>query len=118
MNPAHTNRVKAIDYFGESGDFDDIFRADVIGIIQDEIRIQLTQQQQPETKDSTPDGSVAAQTVSNVKKGISFVENPATTATQLMKFLPHAALVALAVSLVPIIIKRLTQPGGITQVRQ
>ena len=116
-NPARTNRVKAIDYFGESGNFDDIFRADVIGIIQEEIRIQLTRQQQPDTKDDTPDGSVTAQTITNVKKGISFVENPATAATQLIKFLPHAALVSLALSLVPIVIKHLTKPGGVFDVR-
>lgn len=116
-SPEHTNRVKAIDYFGESGNFDDVFRTDVINIIQEEIKIQLTQQRQIEIKEDTPDGSVTAQTVSNVKKGISFVENPATAATQLIRFLPHAALVTLALSLVPMIIDLLTKPGGAFDVR-
>lgn len=116
-NPTKTNRVKEVDFFGESGNFDDILRQDVIQIIKDEISLQLTEFREPTVKPSTPTGSSQAQIVSNVKKGIGTATNPASIATDLMKFLPHTALVALAISLAPMILKEITRDGGIMDTR-
>lgn len=116
-NPTKTNRVKEVDFFGESGNFDDILRQDVIQIIKDEISLQLTEFREPTVKPSTPTGSSQAQIVSNVKKGIGTATNPASIATDLMKFLPHTALVAFAISLAPMIIDEITKDGGLMDTR-
>lgn len=116
-NEAHTNRVKEVDFFGEAGNFDDVLRQDVIQIIKDEISLQLTEFREPEVKRATPTGSAEAQIISNVKKGIGTVTNPATAATELLKFLPHVAIVALAIQLAPMILKEITKDGGVMDTR-
>ena len=117
-SPQHTNRVKALDYFGEAGDFEDILRQDVIKIIEDEIKIQMKEfREDPSAQPTTPIGSVEAQFASQVKKGISVAQSPASAASDVIKYLPHAALVTLAISLTPIVIGELSKPGGFMDVR-
>ena len=108
-------KIESFDFYSEAADIDSSLRADVVKIIQDEIKLQLTEVKQGETE--TPSGSVESQIVSNVKKGIGVAKNPASLATDVIKFLPHAALVALAVSLVPLLLKELAKPGGLMDVR-
>ena len=115
-SPEHTNRVKEVEFFGEGGDFDSVLRADVVRIIQDEIKIQMTEVKEDVEK-KTPKGSVGSQVTQNINKAVTIAENPASMASQLMSKLPHAAVVALALKLYPIIIEHLTRPGGPMDIR-
>jgi len=115
-SPEHTNRVKEVEFFGEGGDFDSVLRADVVRIIKDEIKIQMTEVKE-DVEPKIPKGSVGSQVTQNINKAVSIAENPATMASQLMSKLPHAAVVALALKLYPVIIEHLTRPGGPMDIR-
>ena len=52
-----------------------------------------------------------------IRKGVSVADNPTSIVAQGIKFLPHAALAALALALVPMIFDELTRPGGILDLR-
>ena len=113
------NYVEHLDFFHETGDFTEVFKSEVVRIIQEEIKIQMTEVRQDEAtkKDDKPVGSVEAQVVSNVKKGVGIAQNPENIAMELASRLPKAALVIMAISLYPIIIKELTRAGGIFDTR-
>lgn len=51
------------------------------------------------------------------QKGIGVAQNPASIVSMGLKFLPHAALIAFAISLAPIIFDILTKPGGALDLR-
>lgn len=114
-NPTHTNTVKNI---FETPDFalDEEFSSEVVRVIREEIKIQLTEQREDITK-QTPIGSLDSQAASTISKGIGIAQNPAGIATELTSKIPHTALVLLAVSLTPMIIDELTRPGGIMDIR-
>ncbi len=57
-------------------------------------------------------GKLEAQGAGLVKTGLGAATNPAGAAMSLVQFMPHAALVLLAVSLTPFIFDVLTKPGG------
>lgn len=108
-------RVEGFDFYSESGQMDDVFKADVVQIIKDEISFQLTKVGEGDGSDGIPEGTnLESKIKSNVLKGVSVGKDPIGAVTSALKGipLPHAALVALAIALVPIIFKELTKDGG------
>lgn len=62
---------------------------------------------------SSPDSKLTeGQAAGLVSTGVSRVQNPVSLVSDAIPFLPHAVLVTLAISLIPIIITELTKPGG------
>ena len=62
-------------------------------------------------------GSVEAQITQNINKLSSVAQNPASMGAEIISKLPHAAVVALAIKLYPVIIDYLTRPGGPMDIR-
>ena len=116
-SPEHTNKVKEVEYFGEVGNFDEVLSADVVQIIKEEIKIQMTVNEEISKDKNNPLRSVDSQIASNITKGVGVAKNPAGFAMGFVSKIPHAALVLLAVSMVPMIINLLTKPGGAYDIR-
>ena len=111
-------KVDGFDFYSESGQFDESFRSDVIKIIQDEIKIQMTTVGEDELKtNDKPLGSVDSQVASYVNKGVGIAQNPGALARSIFSKIPHTVLIALGISLIPIIIKELTRAGGLFDIR-
>ena len=115
-NPEHTNVVKEVEYFGEVGNFDEVLSADVVRIIKEEIKIQMTDVK-VDVEKKVPTGSVGSQVTQNINKAVSVSQNPASMGAMLISKLPHAAVIALATQLYPVIIDYLTRPGGPMDIR-
>jgi len=109
-------KVDGFDFYSESGQFDESFRGDVIKIIQDEIKIQMTTVEEDVEKPAVK-GSVESQITQNINKVSSLAQNPASMGAELIAKLPHAAVIALAIKLYPVIIDYLTRPGGPMDIR-
>ena len=104
---------------------DEHFRSEVVRIIKEEIRMQMTKFEQGQGSeaigsDAIPAGTnVESKIRAGVLKGVAGTQNPlgaVTSAIQGVK-IPHAQLVALALALIPIIFKELTRDGGALDLR-
>lgn len=109
------NYVRDVDI--NPADFDQIIRDEVERIIDERLDEVQGDQTKVESDLGTSEGSIESGAVSTIKTGSSLVQNPAGAMGMLMGFMPHAALIALALSLIPIIIKELKRPGSILDVR-
>lgn len=98
-------------------DFDQIIRDEVERIIDERIDEVQGEKTNIETDVGTSEGSIESGAVKTIKTGSSLSQNPAGAIGMLMGFIPHAALITLALSLIPIIIKELKRPGSILDVR-
>jgi len=113
-------QVSGFDFYSESGQMDDILRADIVQIIKDEISFHLTKVGEGDGTDGISEGTnLESKIKSNVLKGVSVGKDPIGAVTSALKGvpLPHAALVALALALIPIIFKELTRDGGTLDLR-
>jgi hypothetical protein len=103
---------------GGDGEFENI----LANIINDDNNAysdaELTEDELANLGDNTPslmpseEGAVGA-----VKGTIGLAQNPMSIVAPLMGMLPHAALIALAISLVPLMIDELKKPGSMMDVR-
>ena len=108
-------QVTGFDFYSESGQMNDIFKADVVQIIKDEIGFQLTKVGEGDGTDGIQEGTkLESKIKSDVLKGFAASKNPLGAVSSVLQGvpLPHAALVALAIALTPIIFKELTRDGG------
>lgn len=107
-----TNKVKNLNWFGETPDFDSIISADVVNIIKDEIKIQMTEvaQKSKESKGTNAESELK----STVLRGNAAIKNPMGALSSAVKGIPipHAQLVALAAAMAPIIFELTTRDGG------
>ncbi len=95
-------------------DFDVIIKAEVERIMNER------QDEKKETKieaESGTTGSIESTAIGAVRQGASLAQNPASIITTFMKFLPHTAVIALALSLIPLIVGELTGPGKMWDLR-
>jgi len=113
-------QIEGFDFYSESGQMNDVFKADVVQIIKDEIGFQLTKVGEGDGTAGIPEGTnLESKIKSNILKGVSVSKDPiGAVAGTLGKIpIPHAALVALALALIPIIFKELTRDGGALDLR-
>lgn len=120
-SPGWTNTVKDVRVTGLGSDFD--YELDV-AIQEKIIELKATNPEifeegkGGETKTrAAKKSSSETQAAGLIRKGVSVADNPTSIVAQGIKFLPHAALVALALALVPMIFDELTRPGGILDLR-
>ena len=116
VSPRFTDyRVDRLDYYTEPADFSEVLREEIKRILAEEkadVGVTGGIEQEAGTQ-----GLSEGQLAGMVGRGISTAQNPASAATGLIRFLPHAALVALAISLAPLIIKELKKPGSMLDIR-
>lgn len=123
-NPEHTNYVKEIIPVAPSF-LDETFRSEVVRVIREEIQIQMIEVRQGESETSVgSDGlsegtDIESKIKSNVLKGVGSTKDPLGAISGAIKGIPipHAALVALATALIPIIFKEITKDGSILDLR-
>ena len=114
-NPTHINRVLGRTNLNVAG-LTDSMRDDVVRIIQDEIKIQMTTV--GEDMGNVPKGSQKSkEAVSLARQGVGIAQNPASIVQMGLRVLPHAALVAFAIQMAPLILEFITRPGGPMDVR-
>jgi len=94
-------------------DFDEIIRNEVKRIIEEE----REEEGDPIEKEVGTASGIESGAIGAVRQGAGFVQNPASIATTFMKFLPHTALIALALSLIPLIVEQLTGVGKMWDLR-
>ena len=97
-------------------DFDEIIRNEVKRIIEEE-RQEPTKEGTQIEKEVGTSSDIESGAIGAVRQGAGFAQNPASIATTFMRFLPHTALIALALSLLPIIIEQLTGNGKMWDLR-
>ncbi len=115
-SPEWTNRIKDMSWFGETPDFDSVISADVVQIIKDEVKLQMTQLEDPAAE---PLGSAITEqeAIGVARQGLNVVQNPGSLVAMGLKVLPGAAIVAFAIQLTPIIFEELTRPGSAMDLR-
>jgi len=64
-----------------------------------------------------PAGFSESNAISLTRRAVSTARNPESLVAEGLQYLPHAALVGLAISLIPLIINELTKPGGVFDLR-
>lgn len=107
-----TNRVYATDI--NMMDFDQILTNEIQHIVDDSVK-NLNGSggvDDPIAKGLFGKGLSEGEAIGMARKTLSIVQNPASLVATGLQFLPHAALVALALSLIPIILDQLTRAGG------
>jgi len=103
-------------------DFDEIIRNEVERIITEREQEIKAEESTIETKvgsgaETNGGGGFESGAIGAVRTGTGLAQNPASSIGMLMRFIPHAALVALVLSMLPIIIKELKRPGSVMDVR-
>jgi len=108
------NYVRDVDL--NPADFDQIIRDEVERIINERMEETKTKETGIE-KEAGTSGGIESGAVGAVRQGVGLAQNPATGIGMLLRFIPHVALITLALSLIPIIIKELKRPGSMMDVR-
>ena len=119
-SPGFTNTVKDVRVTGLGAEFDRILDMEIAEKISEYISANPDSLGEEDVfaKSSDPRKQSSEKIATGlVRKGVGVMQNPANVLADLMRVLPHAALVALAVALVPIIFEYLTKPGGLMDVR-
>lgn len=104
---------------------DEHFRSEVVRIIKEEIQIEMTKVESGQGAEAIGSDALAAGTnlqskiKSNLLKGVASTQDPIAAVTGALKGvpIPHAALVALSLALIPLIFKELTRDGGLLDLR-
>ena len=104
-NPYHVNKVFAVDI--NTADFDELLTKEIEDIVNETVK-DLS----PTTERKTEEGLTESGAVALARNGISTVQDPVSIVTTGLQYLPHAALIGLALSLIPLILKELTRAGG------
>ena len=120
-SPGHTNTFKGITSgMGDIGS-DDELRAAILEIIGDDLETDSPDSLSQDLLDSEnkkpKKGTKEKEVAKLVSQGVGTINDPASIVATGIKYLPHAALVTLAISLVPLIFEEITRPGGILDLR-
>ena len=117
-NPIKTNYVKDINDAGLDAAFEQELVDAITEIIeQNTPPSSTTTPETPEAKTPKKKGFGEAQGISLASKTLRGAQDPASIVTMGLRYLPHAALVAFAISLAPLIFDLLIRPGGPFDVR-
>ena len=126
-SPEYVNRVEGYDGVNSDVDFEDVIRAEVQRIMDENKHTENVEKTQMNIgtgpAETTEGTNVEAQIKSNVLKGIAQSKDPigalsSTVSSGLSAIpIPHAQLVALSLAMVPIILKMLTADGSALDLR-
>ncbi len=108
------NYVRDVDL--NPADFDQIIRDEVERIINERMQETKTEESEIEKKVGTS-SDIESGAIGAVRSGTGLAQNPASSIAMLLRFIPHAALVALVISMIPLIIQELKKPGSMMDVR-
>ncbi len=117
-SPHFINRVEGYDWFGESADFENIIREEVRAIMSQQKTVTDEEESQQGVgtvpAEESEGTNIEATLRSTITKGAGAVQNPVGALSGALKGipLPHAQLVALALSLAPLIFSITTRDGG------
>jgi hypothetical protein len=78
---------------------------------------ELEDYEKSQNKRNIDFGKIESEGINQAGQAIAFAKNPMSIVAPLMGMLPHTALIALAVSLIPLIIDELKKPGSMYDVR-
>ncbi len=113
-SPGFVNTLRDVDI--NPADFDEIIRNEVERIIDQ--RMEETKAEGSEIeKAAGTSGGIESGAIGAVRTGTQIGQNPASSIGMLLRFIPHAALVALVLSMIPIIIEELKKPGSPMDIR-
>ena len=116
-NPIKTNYVKDINASGLDAAFDQLLIDEITQIIE-QSKITIPEEEIPKAESVTKKkGFGEPQAVSLASKALRGAQSPASLLEMGLRYLPHAALVAFAISLAPLIFDILIRPGGPFDVR-
>ena len=116
-NPIKTNYVKDINASGLDAAFDQLLVDEIIQIIEQNKGTTPKEDISEVKSKKKKKGFGEPQAVSLASKAIRGAQNPASLVQMGLQRLPHAALIALAISLAPMIFEILIAPGGPFDVR-
>ena len=120
-SPGHINTFKGL--ASGTGDIgtDDELRAAILEIIGDDIDTDSPDSLSQDILDSEnkkqKKGINEKTTTKLVSQGVGTINDPASIVATGIQYLPHAALVALAIALLPMVFDEMTRPGGVLDLR-
>ena len=111
-NPLHINEVLGGAHLNIAG-LTQALQQDVVQIIQDEIKIQMTTfEEEPKNPRSTPAPSTQMKSQSEISEVMGIIKNPGIFLAESLKVLPPAAFVFLAHEVAQYVFEEITRPGG------
>lgn len=117
----HINRFKGMegDILGSEEEINAAIREAVQGFTEDPDSADSLAQNLLDSEEKTgkKKGKLEKQTLSTVSTIAGVGQNPASVVAMGLQYLPHVALVALALALAPLIFTELTRPGGVLDLR-
>ncbi len=115
-NPEHTNYVKRIIPVAPSF-LDEIFRTEVVRVIQEEVKIQMAEFREDPKKQSSPEGSSTPELQGPALEAFQAIKNPGGLVAKGLKVLPHAAAVLFAIQISKYVFEEITKAGGAMDLR-
>lgn len=114
VSPRFTDyKIEQVEYYSEAEGFEDVIRAEVKRIMEEE----KSTEGRIEDSEGTGGGLTESGAANMTRKGLNIAQHPEAMVGMGISYLPHAALVALAIALVPLIIKELKKPGSALDIR-
>ncbi len=115
-SPGFTNTVKDVRASGLGSDFDYALQEAITETVAEIAKVNPDLfgggTAKTDKKITDKKGTKERQAARLVRQGVSIADNPAILVAEGIRYLPHATLVLLAVSLAPLIFDILTKPGG------
>ncbi len=111
-NPIKTNTVKNFPGVGFGPDFEEIFKEVINNAIEDYLTLHPPQTKKEAGEIAGKKGLTETKALALVRQGMGVAQDPTNLVQIGLARLPHAALIAFAISLAPIIFEQLTRPGG------
>ena len=118
VSPRFTDyRIDRVDYYTEPPDFESVFRDEIRRIIEEEMAKQAPTTSHGIEGEVGTKGLTERDIASAVGRTVSAAQNPLGSIGTISRFIPHAALVMLAIALAPLIVKELKKPGSALDIR-
>jgi len=114
VSPRFTDyKIEQVEYYSEAEGFEDVIREEVKRILEEE----KSTEDRIEDAEGTAGGLSESGAAGMTRKGLNVAQHPESIIGMGVGMIPHAALVALAIALVPLIIKELKKPGSALDIR-
>lgn len=116
-NPLHINEVLGGAHLNIAG-LTEAMQQDVVQIIQDEIKIQMTTfEEEPTNRKSRPASSTQTKVQNEISEVMGIIKNPGSFLAGALKVLPPAAAALFAYEIAQYVFAEITKPGGAMDLR-